>query len=211
MNGCSNQNQKGKGDFEMRVSPHVVVISGTPGTGKTAVAKQLARSLEAEYLSVGEYVQKRRLFQCVDRSRGSKVVDVVAAGRSLRRQLTASKELVIVDTHRPEAIIPSKLAKLVVVLRCHPRTLEGRLRAKGWRRNKIRENVLAEILDSCLLAAVGYYGRRKVVQVDTTKVSLRTCVVAIRGIAVGTRSRTIREVDWLARLDREGLLGRYLK
>ena len=194
----------------MRKARDVIVISGTPGTGKTTIAKRVAHSIRAEYVSMGQYVAKNKLYLGVDRKRKTKIVDPAATRRSLKRHLAASKGWVVVDTHIPEGV-PAKSVRLAIILRCHPRILEARLRAKKWSQNKIRENVLAEILDSCLLAAVGDYGKERVVQIDTSKKNVRECMTLVEDTVMGKRSPPRIGVDWLTRLDAEGVLEKYLK
>lgn len=187
------------------------MITGTPGTGKTTLAKQLARRIDAEYISLTPYVTKHRLYRGLDLHRRTKIVDLARTRRSLGRAFSGVKGMVVVDSHVSEGIVPGHMAKLVVVLRCHPKTLEARLRAKKWASSKIRENVLAEILDSCLTAAVGYYGTRNVMQIDTSERSVRECLALAKIALLGKRPRHRLKVDWLARLENEGLLDRYLK
>lgn len=195
----------------MRGKPRdVIVVTGTPGTGKTTLAKRLARTIDAEYISITQYVAKRKLYRAFDHQRRTEIVDLAKTRRSLERALSDMRGLVVVDSHTSEGIVPAQLVKLVIVLRCHPRILEARLRAKKWTAHKIRENVLAEILDSCLTAALGYYGARKVMQIDTSRKKVRHCVDLARSSLSGKRSRRVVKVDWLARLEKERILDRYL-
>jgi adenylate kinase len=43
----------------------------------------------------------------------------------------------------------------IIVLRCAPETLAGRLRERGYSESKVTENVQAEILDVILCEAIG--------------------------------------------------------
>lgn len=137
-------------------------------------------------------------------------MDVAKTRISLEGELKAMRGPVVVDTHIPDGIVPKRMVRQVFVLRCHPRVLEGRLRAKRWKFNKIRENVLAEILDSCLTAAVKHYGWRKVIQLDTSSRDMRGCVVLAKKSILGKPTRRIK-IDWLAKLEKEGSLDLYLK
>lgn len=186
-----------------------VIVTGTPGTGKTVVAKRLAKALGAQYLSITEIAAKHRLFKGFDRERGSRIVDTAKIRSKVKRSLSKD-ELTILDTHVPEGIVPEKMTRKVLVLRCHPRILEARLRARGWKSNKIRENVLAELLDTCLIASVEHYGWRRVVQLDTSRTPVRHSADMAKRLAVRRSSFHKTKVDWMATLEREGQLDRYL-
>ena len=188
-----------------------IIVTGTPGTGKTAFSKAFAKEIGADYIPLTRYVSKHMLFSGFDRERRSKIIDTAKTKSSLTALLSQSQRLVVIDTHVPEGIIPKKMTRKVFVLRCHPRKLETRLRGKGWSSNKIRENVLAEILDFCLISAVRYFGWPKIIQLDTSRAGLRDCVVSAKKFLLGRSSKSTTSVDWLRRLQREGLLNRYLK
>jgi adenylate kinase len=189
---------------------NVSIVTGTPGTGKTALSKELAKVIGAHYINLTQFVSKRGLYSKTDRERRTKIIDLTRTRSALTRELRAISGSVIVDTHTPEVILPRGMVRQVLVLRCHPKILEARLRAKKWKSNKIRENVLAEIVDSCLIAAVKQYGSRRVIQLDTSRRSVKQSVRIARRSILGNPGRGIH-VNWLARLEREGLLDRYLK
>lgn len=186
-----------------------IIITGTPGTGKTVVAKRLAKALGARYISITEIAAKHKLFKGFDRQRRSRIVDTAKARLKVERSLSKG-ELTILDTHVPEGIVPEKMTRKVVVLRCHPRILEARLRARGWKSSKIRENVLAELLDTCLIASVEHYGWRRVVQLDTSRTLLKHSVSMAKRLVARRSFFHKISVDWIATLEREGQLERYL-
>ena len=126
----------------------------------------------------------------------------------LRQLLRGNERLVIVDTHLPECV-PKDFVKKVIVLRCDPTVLESRLRAKGWRAGKVRENVLAELLDACLMVGVGYYGARRIFQLDTSHSSIRESVTSA---AAALKRPTTRgaQIDWIDTLEKQDRLTRYL-
>lgn len=193
-----------------KTARRAIIVTGTPGTGKTTFAKKLAKEIGAEYVALTQFVSERKLYTGFDRERESRVVNLGRVHASLNRLLLQARRPTIVDTHIPEGIIPKDLVKLVFVLRCHPRILEGRLSKKKWKQSKIRENVLAEMLDVCLIDAVKWFGLSRVAQLDTSHISVNKCVASAKRILTQPAQRRVK-IDWIATLDKEHSLARYLE
>jgi len=188
----------------------IIIVTGTPGTGKTTFAKALAKTIGANYVNVTRHVLKHKLYRGVDPERRTRIMDVPKTRASLKQELGTTHVLSVVDTHIPEEIISRGSVKQVFVLRCDPRILESRLRRKGWKASKIRENVLAEIVDSCLSAGVKNFGWQKVIQIDTSHRTPLGCVASAKRSILGKPTKMIK-IDWISKLEREGMLDRYLK
>lgn len=186
---------------------NMIVITGTPGTGKTTISKAIAKSIHADYLSLTRFVTAKGLYSGIDRERGSKIVDIERTRKSLRSLI--SRGDMIVDTHVADSI-PRERTRKVIVLRCHPKVLESRLRKKGWSANKVRENVLAEMLDACYMIAISYYGAKKVCQLDTSRGRLEKCVALAKKILLQPASESVT-INWIATLKRERGLERFLE
>ena len=186
---------------------NMIVFTGTPGTGKTTISKSLAKEIHADYLSLTRFVTAKGLYSAIDRQRRTKIVDIERTRKSLRN-LTPKGKMVIVDTHVADSI-PRERTRRVIVLRCHPNVLESRLRKKGWSGNKVRENILAEMLDACYMVAVSYYGTKKVRQLDTSSRGLEKCVSLAKKLLQDQASDN-PSINWIATLKREHRLERYL-
>lgn len=117
--------------------------------------------------------------------------------------------MIIVDTHVADSI-PRERTRKVIVLRCHPKVLESRLRKKGWSANKVRENVLAEMLDACYMIAISYYGAKKVYQLDTSRGRREKCMALAKKILQQPASENVT-INWIATLKRERGLERFLE
>lgn len=189
----------------------VIVVTGTPGTGKTRFSKTLAKEIQAEYIPLTEYVTKNKLYLAIDRNRASKIIDLNRTRKNIRGLLSGSPGLVIIDTHVPEGVVDREAVKQVFVLRCHPRILKKRLRAKGWNQRKTRENLLAEILDICLVSSINYYGLRRVAQLNTSQNSLKSNIALAKRILMNSASKGKTSLDWITQLDREGSLEDYIR
>jgi adenylate kinase len=189
----------------------VIIVTGTPGVGKTAFSRKLAREIGADYLSFNEYISGKHLYRRFDRRRGTKVVDVQRARRSLKSFLKKAHGLVVIDTNIPDVVDLKQTVERVFVLRCHPLLLEKRLRRKGWRDTKVHENVLAELLDSCATDSLQYYGRQKVTQIDTSHTDLQHSISKARKALTNKSQKWYPFLDWLRTLDKEGSLDQVLR
>ncbi len=138
-----------------RRNPPTAALTGTPGTGKSAVARRLAS--RCSWLEVGDLA----LTEGAGRRRGATVeVDLPR----LRARLRASRPRVDLLVGHLAHLLP---VRDVVVLRCHPVDLERRLRRarRGSARDR-RENAVAEATDVVLMEAVR--PGRRVWEIDTT-------------------------------------------
>lgn len=133
-----------------------VAVTGTPGVGKTTVARLLADELDAEYFDLTRAVRDGASAG-YDDERDVPVADVEA----LRDSVPDGDA--VIDGHIAHHLEPDA----VVVLRCAPDVLRSRLEERGWGDEKIRENVESEALDIVLAEAVGT--KSSVYEFDTTE------------------------------------------
>lgn len=155
------------------VEMKLIAITGTPGTGKTALAKELSLLLRYSYVGQYEIVKKgsKSISESYDKIRRTFIVDpkrFTSSVLALVRALKASKKPVkglIIDSHMSH-FLPMKLVDLCIVARCRSlKALKRRLEAKGYAQSKVRENLDAEIFDTCLVEAEEMC--HKVLSVDT--------------------------------------------
>ncbi len=167
----------------------VVAITGTPGTGKTTVAKIL-RERGYTVLSVNELAEK--LDCIVGEDEGCKIVDVERLREKINSVLPNG--IVFLEGHLSHLLNPKK----VIVLRCNPLELKRRLESKGWSEEKVLENVEAELIDSILVEALELCD--EVYEIDTTSLSPEEVANAIEGIVSGENVEKFRpgKIDWIA-------------
>lgn len=170
-----------------------IAISGTPGTGKTTVAKILARNLGYSLLDLNEFAKSHKLTLGNDRKRNSVIVDVSA----LKKEVAQMEGNMVLEGHLSHFCD----ADWHIILRANPKILAKRMKERGWREEKIRENVEAEIMNICLDEAVELHGKA-VFEIDTTKKKPEEVAEIIRGIVAGKNREKQREkyapgkIDW---------------
>ncbi|MEM1658393.1 MAG: adenylate kinase family protein [Candidatus Jordarchaeales archaeon] len=187
----------------------LIVISGTPGTGKTTLASIVSRMTGVRWVSLGDLVKEKGLFLGVDEERGSLIADVEKLVPEVERLAVDAGGRLIVEGHYAD-VMPDDWVEEAVVLRTHPRELWRRLAERGWSENKIRENVQAEILGVCTYDAVEAYGWEKVYEVDTTLKTPDESAKEVLEIISGMGERyRVGRINWLRQLEKEGELEKY--
>lgn len=166
----------------------MVGITGTPGTGKSAIASELLRRGH-RVVRIGETIREYILEE--DRERDTLVIDVERW----------AEEFTPVD-----GIVEGHLAHLlpcdrIVVLRCRPDILAARLSPRGYSPAKIRENAEAEALDVILIETLEEYPEDAVYELDTTEQSVEECADKIEQFMKGKLPPSYGNIDWTIYLD----------
>lgn len=143
-----------------------IIITGTPGTGKTIIAKKIAKEKNAKYIDVNKIIVKYNLREKYDRKRRTWVVDVNKLNKILIDLINKNKKRLVIDSHLSH-YLPKKYVGLCIVTKCDLKVLKKRLEKRGYIKSKIRENMDAEIFDVCLNEAKEFGHKVKVI--DTTK------------------------------------------
>lgn len=185
--------------------PAVIVITGTPGTGKSSVAGIVAARLGARLVSLNEVAVEAGALAAVDRGRDSRLIKVGQLRKALNSLLKEAVGQVVFEGHFGE-LVPKAHVKKAIVLRTNPLVLGERLRARGYPPEKVKENVEAELLDSCLIAAVEAFGEDAVREVDTTSVSPGEAAELVLKAVEGKGGLFPGSTSWITLLESEGRL-----
>jgi len=189
----------------------VIVISGTPGTGKTTVASMLSKKIKGTHIDLSELVLKEKLYKEVDKKRETVVADLNKLLSRLKEIIKSTNSPIIIEGHYAE-IVPSEFVNIAVILRAHPKELKKRLKEKNFKENKIRENIQAEILGVCSYNALNTYNKEKIYEIDTTSKTPNETVELILKIIEGKNEEyKIGKIDWLIVLEKEGTLNEFFR
>ncbi len=144
-----------------------IVITGTPGTGKTRIGRLLAKKAGIPLIEIKEFVNKNRLFK---KQKNEKVVDAGKLKKALLPRLARMPDYIVEGHLACEFRIP---ADFVFVLRTHPAVLKRRLAKRRYNRKKLDENLEAEMLDYCVQRVEREY-KAAPLQLDTTRRSAQS-------------------------------------
>jgi len=144
----------------------VIIVTGTPGTGKTMLSKELAKKLNYSYVDINRIISRYKLSESYDEKKKCKVVDENKLANALVRTVKCATKNVIVDGHLSH-FMPLEWVDLCIVTRCGLKELKKRLEARGYSEQKVRDNMDCEIMDVCLIEAKER--GHKVIIVEATK------------------------------------------
>ncbi|MFH1126838.1 MAG: adenylate kinase family protein, partial [archaeon] len=123
-----------------------IIISGTPGTGKTEVSKLLAKKLNYRLIDINTFAKKNHLITGTDTDRNSQIIDE----NKLRKKSISIEDNTIMEGHLAHYCT----ADIAIILRTNPEILRERLKKRQWSKKKIDENIEAETLDIILQESV---------------------------------------------------------
>lgn len=175
-------------------------MSGTPGVGKTTVAKLLRKRGIATW-DGKKLAKEARAYVGRDKERRTRIVDVLAVARFLRDNIPSAPP-VIIDAHWAHEIPGVNAA---IILRLRPRALRTRLEKRRWPLPKIAENVEAEGVGIIVSEAAKRLPRERIAEIDVTGLDARAVVDRILPFLDTQDGRAsnlmVGKVDWSKQFD----------
>jgi len=190
----------------------IIIITGTPGVGKTSVARLLSSKIRATHVNLTELAEKERLIIEFDQARNSKVIDETRIKEKLIEILGCSRGDIVVDGHYAVFVTPKEHVTHVFVLRRDPIELKRLLEKRGFSGQKLWENLAAEILDVCLVDSLNLMPEGvKICEIDVTDKAFSRVVEYVLAVLRGEEECLLGVVDWLEKLEQRGVLEEYLR
>ena len=146
-----------------------ICVTGSVASGKTTIAKELSKKLKYKYIDVSELIKENKLQGKYIKKLDTHEVDAEKLNKFLERLIKESKENLIIDSHLSH-YLDTKYIDLCIVCKCEIKDLKKRLEAREYSKDKIRENLDAEIFDVCLVEALE--NKHKIIVVNTSENNL---------------------------------------
>ena len=187
----------------------IVIISGTPGTGKTSVSMKIKEKINAKVISLNELAISNALTSKYDNIRKTYIIEEKKIINHVLKMLKQFEQqncpLLIIESHFSD-IIPNDLIDYPILLRCHPDELMRRLEKKNYNHEKIIENVQSEILGNSANYLIEKKMKTDIIEIDTTTLDIKSVAQLIVEIIQDNNTREVYsglKVDWLELLFKE--------
>lgn len=190
----------------------ILIISGTPGTGKTTISNKISRFIDAKVISLNELAISENLIEKYDTKRETSVINDKKLINFIIETIEYNKkenpEFLIFESHFSD-IVPEQYIDFVIILRCDPDELHNRLKRRGYKKEKVRENVQSEILGNCVNYFMNKPLNTPILEIDTSKMSIESItktIVKILTKKIDLKKFYVGKIDWLEKLFQEDRL-----
>lgn len=141
--------------------PLRIYITGTPGTGKTSVAKLLSEKLSMEFLEINDLILQEGYNLGYDIDRDTTIADDELLRGFLNQKLSSTNRICIAGG----VILSNSLFDHVIILHSSIPTLRRRLASRKYSEKKIETNIEAEIMNIIYYETVEGFPAEKVIEI----------------------------------------------
>eukprot|EP00172_Hildenbrandia_rubra_P002210 Plantae.Rhodophyta-Hildenbrandia_rubra.ctg291.p2 GENE.Plantae.Rhodophyta-Hildenbrandia_rubra.ctg291~~Plantae.Rhodophyta-Hildenbrandia_rubra.ctg291.p2 ORF type:complete len:182 (-),score=23.96 Plantae.Rhodophyta-Hildenbrandia_rubra.ctg291:2456-3001(-) len=119
-----------------------ILVTGTPGVGKSTLCRLLTPLLGCTHTDVGKFAISRNLTESYDVARKCHILNEDAVLDALEPLMATGGVLL---EHHSCDWFPERWIQLVVILRADTEVLYDRLMERGYHESKVQENIQAEV------------------------------------------------------------------
>lgn len=141
----------------------IILITGTPCVGKSTIGNLVTEKIGAEILDLRKIAEK---YGFLETKNDAVFVDETKITSAVKKEIEKNKNYVI-PSHLSQYVSP-EIVDFCFVLRCNPDILKRRLEERDYSKEKIEENILCEVLDSCLIESLELGHEKHLYEIDTT-------------------------------------------
>lgn len=173
----------------------IIAITGTPGTGKSTVAVIL-RKKGYTVIDLKKVAFDNNFIIGIDKKRNSTIIDVKKLDKYIQKKFNL-KDIFFIEGHISHLLT---CINKIIILRLHPSKLKNILVKRGWIKEKIQENIEAEILDIILCEAVNIHTKKNCFEIDGTNKPINDIIDCILEIVdnkfKNMKKYNIGKIDW---------------
>jgi len=141
-----------------------ILITGTPGVGKTTLSKEIAQATGLNYFNISELAKENNFYLNYDAELDSYELDEDQVIDEIDETMKEGGNLV--DYHGCD-FFPERWFDIIFVLRTNNTSLYERLEKRSYSQRKIQENVQCEIFQTILDEAKESYNPDIVIELSS--------------------------------------------
>ncbi|XP_062828372.1 adenylate kinase isoenzyme 6 [Anolis carolinensis] len=141
-----------------------ILMTGTPGVGKTTLCKEIASRTGLTYINVGDLAKEGELYEGFDEEYECPILDEDRVIDEMEAEMSDGG--VIVDYHSCD-FFPERWFNIVFVLRTENSFLYDRLESRGYKGKKLQDNIQCEIFQTIYEEAMSSYREEIVHQLSS--------------------------------------------
>ncbi|KAI8994506.1 AAA domain-containing protein [Pilobolus umbonatus] len=145
-----------------------ILVTGTPGTGKTTTSEMIAEATGLQHINVGEVVKSKKCYTQYLEEYDTHELDEDKVYKKIQTDMVKEGGKVV-DFHTCE-IFPESWFDLVIVLRADTNYLYDRMQKRGYNKRKLDENMECEIMQIVLEKAHESYDPAMIVELISNTV-----------------------------------------
>lgn len=150
------------------------VITGTPGCGKTTLAKNLAKKLKLSVINEKDFALKNKLGNFNEENE----LEIPVKEFEKKANLFLTKNRGFIFEGHTLCEMKLKVSK-VILITIDPELLENRLRKRNYSEVKIMDNIFCEGIDYCKKKTLKNYPKNKVIFIKSALLEKQTLLNTI--------------------------------
>ncbi|HPM85573.1 MAG: AAA family ATPase [Candidatus ainarchaeum sp.] len=154
-----------------------LLITGTPGVGKTKVSKELSSLLGLIYINEKDFALKNKIGSFSEDNELEIPLNML---EKKANSFLKNKKNILFEGH---VFCETKLKiDFVIVLKVSPEEIESRLEGRNYSPEKIMDNVFCEGIDYCLKHVKKNFSNKQIIVVNSNnnyKITVANCLVEL--------------------------------